>query len=168
MNLHNKELLNKFYSQCLSKQELVKKFDLEGDTPAAFISKEIDSATKKESADELEDAIVLIFVFDAKVAVEKLNVLLLKHWHYRHEDIASLLQKIKSESSVEYLFNAIHEKYQYLSYYDSYALEVKCIWALGEINSESSRQKLSQLCQSDIDIIKQNAENQLKRLLQTK
>ncbi|RKO80839.1 hypothetical protein C5E04_16525 [Pectobacterium parmentieri] len=165
MNLYNQTLLNEFYSQSFSKEELIKRFDLECYSPAAFISKEIGIASKKENADELEDAITLVFIFNEKdVPVEQLNFLLLEHWHYKHEDIASLLQDIRSESSVECLFKAIQEDYKYLSFDDSYALAIKCIWALGGINNENAKSKLSELCQSDIAIIKSNAENQLARL----
>ncbi|MCU1799159.1 hypothetical protein CUU45_18040 [Pectobacterium polaris] len=167
MNQYNQELLNMFYSQNISKYELIKKFDLECHTSIELISKEIENASQKKSADELEDAITLIFIFnEKKIPVEQLNYLLLEHWHYKHEDIASLLQDIKSESSVEYLFKATEENYEYLSFDDSYALAVKCIWALGEINNENAKIKLSKLCQSDIKIIKSNAEKQLNRLSQ--
>ncbi|MFP1727026.1 hypothetical protein [Lonsdalea quercina] len=165
MNPYNQELLSQFYSQGLSKKEFIKRFDLEYHTPISLISEEIENACQKEDADELEDAITLIFIFnEKKIPVEKLNRLLLEHWHYKHEDVASLLQDIKSESSVDYLFKATQENYKYLSSDDSHALAIKCIWALGEINNDSARLKLGKLCQSDIDIIKSNAEYQLNRL----
>ncbi|MCG8710945.1 hypothetical protein JHU04_004263 [Brenneria sp. 4F2] len=166
MNPYNQELLGQFYSQGLSKEEFIKKFDLESHSPISLISKEIEKACQKEDADELDDAITLIFIFNEnKIPIEQLNRLLLEHWHYKHEDIASLLRDIKSESSVEYLFKATQEDYKYLSFDDSHALTIKCIWALGEINNDNARLKLCKLCQSDIDIIKSNAEYQLSRLL---
>ena len=160
MNVYDKKLLDGFFDGKFSKNKIIKEFDFEGFAPDVFIQKEIESASKKENADELEDAITLIFI-----PIAKLNSLLLEHWHYKHEDIASLLQDAKSESSVDYLYKAVKEKYDYLLFDDSYALAVKCIWGLGKINNESSRLRLSQLCRLDVDIISNNASNQLKIII---
>lgn len=166
MRSHNQALLDLFYAQGLSRGEVVEKFDLEGHAPAEFISMEMEAAAKKESADDLEDAITLIFIFDEKsISAEQLNGLLLENWHFRHEDIASLLQDIKSESSVEFLFKACQMRYAYLEFDDSHALAVKCIWALGDINNEEARLRLAALCRSEIGVIRSNAEQQLKRVM---
>lgn len=166
MRPYNQELLNRFYAQDLSKAELVDRFDLEGHTPAAFISREIAAASEKESADDLEDAITLAFAFDAtSIPAEKWNALLLEDWHFKHEDIASLLQDIKSESSVASLFQVCQTRYAYLEFDDSHALAVKCIWALGDINNEDARLRLAALCRSEVGVIRSNAEQQLKRVM---
>ena len=165
MNMYDRKLLNGFFKGKFSKNQVVEKFDLDGLTPDVFISKEIESASNKENADELEDAITLIFIFDEKnIPIAKLNSLLLEHWHYRHEDIASLLQDAKSESSVDYLYKSIKQKYNYLMFDDSCALAVKCIWGLGDINNEASILKLLKLCKSDINVIRDNASAQLDKL----
>lgn len=87
----------------------------------------------------------------------------MESWHYRHEDIASLLQDAKSPTSIDALNKAVMTKFGYLDFDDSYALAVKCIWALGEIGTPEAMDKLTKLSKSDNKIIRDNAINQLKR-----
>lgn len=84
-------------------------------------------------------------------------------WHHQHEDIATLLDFLKSPNSIECLYKITLTEFEYLSYDDSYALALKCIWALGNINTEESKQKLELLSKSENEIIRQNARKQLER-----
>lgn len=53
-------------------------------------------------------------------------------------------------------------KFDYLDFDEAYALAVKCIWALGDINSEDSRRKLELLTEFQNEIIRDNAIKQLR------
>lgn len=53
----------------------------------------------------------------------------------------------------------------FLEFDEAFALAVKCIWALGDINTPESREKLRLLSQSDNEIIRDNAINQLNRII---
>ncbi|ROP59945.1 PBS lyase HEAT-like repeat-containing protein [Enterobacter sp. BIGb0383] len=164
MNENNTMLLEGFYSQKISGDELKERFSLEGKSTSEFISNLLIEASDNKDPDLLEDGITLIFIFkDVRYPIKELNSLLLESWHYKHEDIASLLQDAKSPTSIDALNKAIVKKFDYLDFDDSYALAVKCIWALGEIGTPEAIDKLTKLSISDNDVIRDNAINQLKR-----
>lgn len=164
MNEINTMLLEDFYSQKIPMDEVKERFSLEGKSQYEFIHDLLIEARDNKDPDLLEDGITLIFIFkEMKYPVKELNELLLESWHYRHEDIASLLQDAKSPTSIDALNKAVMTKFGYLDFDDSYALAVKCIWALGEIGTPEAMDKLTKLSKSDNKIIRDNAINQLKR-----
>jgi hypothetical protein len=83
-------------------------------------------------------------------------------WHYKHEDIARILQDLKDPSTVNCLFNAAQLHFEYLDYDDTYQFARKCIKALSAIDNEEAISKLRLLTQSDIPEIKHYAEKELK------
>ncbi|AFH95411.1 HEAT repeat domain-containing protein [Providencia stuartii] len=154
MNAHNTNLLDLFF---LKKYPHLKwkKFDFEGKLIDDFLYDELDVTIQNQDPDYLEDIITLYFIFEINhYPISKLNEILLVTWHYRHEDIASLLQDICSPESINYLYQAIQTKFNYLSFDDSHALAVKCIWALGDIGTQEALDKLEILSNSNNDIIK--------------
>jgi hypothetical protein len=78
-----------------------------------------------ENAYKNKDAVVVeygksIRLFDDELIstdkyVEVLRKLLNENWHYRHEDIASILQGIKSPKSIEALYTAALSKFEHLN-----------------------------------------------------
>lgn len=114
------------------------------------------------------DAVDLFLYFGSVVKYEYkcisiLNELILSKWHYKHEDLALILQHYQQASSVNPLYQASSLNLDYLDFDDSYALAVKCIWALGDIGTQEALEKLEILSNSDNDIIKANAIKQLNR-----
>ncbi len=90
--------------------------------------------------------------------------LLISDWHYKHEDIATLLQKISSEKSIKYLYDAIELHPEYLEWDDNYAFEVKCVQAIYHIGMEKSYSYLEELCKHPNVVIRETAQRQLKKL----
>lgn len=85
-------------------------------------------------------------------------------WHQSHEDVVDALATFRSPSSVETLVQTALSTFDYLDYDESYALGVKCIWALGEIESESAVNGLGRLRKSSNSILESEATAQLVRL----
>lgn len=75
-----------------------------------------------------------------------------------------LLQRLKLPSSIEVLYETAIKEYEYLDYDEAHALAVKCIWALEDIGTEYAEQKLQLLLNSNISVIKENAQKQLDRI----
>lgn len=126
----------------------------------------INFSVLEESCENVEIAIHLIFLYNlnSNAFVKIFNNMLISDWHEEHENLAILLQQLRNESSVKYLYEAIGQKHDYLEWDYNHAFEVKCIWALGDIGNVDAKEKLSFLLNSDIDIIRTNAQKQLDRL----
>lgn len=77
--------------------------------------------------------------------LDKLNKLLISDWHQNNEDVVWLLQKISSDKSIEYLYDAIELHPQYLVWDDNYAFEVKCVRAIYYIGKEKAFPHLEKL-----------------------
>lgn len=128
--------------------------------------KELIEAMNHQLPIRVDNLLFLIFHFnllDEKMD-DILNQLLMCDWHMQHENIAMLLQRLKSPSSIEALYETAIKEYEYLEYDEAHALAVKCIWALGDIGTELAKQKLQLLLNSNIPVIKENAQKQLNRI----
>ncbi len=138
-------------------------FDLENDKN--HFTKLLEQVYCQKNSDDLEDIFFLGFSFDLFTSdhVNTLCELIVEKWHYKHEDIARLLQKFKEPSSADYLQKAVLTKHDYLAYNDGEALITKCIWALGAINTDDAKEKLYSLYKSDNQLIRQAALYQLKK-----
>ncbi len=125
----------------------------------------LSDALTSKSADQVDFAMSLAshFHYWKPDLAHILNKLLLEDWHYRHEDIVSLLQGMKSPTSVEPLYQTALKKFDYLSYDDLYGLARKCTWALSEINTNESIGKLRLLAQTDNAYIRQYANKRLEK-----
>lgn len=131
------------------------------------IEKGLETAYEKKDVENIEDFLYLIFkfeVFNNKAYANILNKLLISDWHYKHEDIVTLLQKISSEKSIKYLYDAIELHPEYLEWDDNYAFEVKCVRAIYHIGMEKSYSYLEELCEHPNAVIREMAQRQLKKL----
>lgn len=164
------ENIEKLMLQKISKEEFLSLEKLDENSLRESVYKELDIAIDSKDAVRVDVLIYLSFKFD--LLVEQMDEILIYllgcDWHWQHENIAMLLQKLKAPSSVDVLYETALKKYGYLDYDESYALAVKCIWALGDIGTEYAKQKLQLLLNSDITIIQENAQKQINRLEKTK
>ena len=124
-------------------------------------------AYQSKNANMVEEFIYLTFVyefFDEKI-VYVVNRLLVSDWHYKHEDITCILQKISSCESIKFLYNAIELQPQYLAWDDNYAFEVKCVRAIYYIGKEKAFPYLEKLCRHPNDVIREIAQRQIKKIM---
>ncbi len=120
----------------------------------------------EKCGEKTEIAIYLVFKYEMlpEDYIDILHRLLLSDWHEQHENIAMLLQDAKNASSVEYLYQTIGLNLDYLEFDETYALEVKCLWALGDIGNDEAKEKLRSLLENNNEIIRDNARMQLQRI----
>mgnify|MGYP000907691115 CR=1 FL=1 len=121
-------------------------------------------AVERRDADDVFYSMVLPAVFGLKP--EYLDLLLeLEHadWHYRHEDVVSLLADFRSPSTIDALYHATQWVPEYLDYDDARALAVKAIWGLGAIRGDEAAGVLQRLLDSEVEVIRENAAHQLAR-----
>lgn len=126
----------------------------------------IEASYNDQNYEDLECAILLTFIFStfSNKYVDILCKLIVEDWHFQHENVAMILQKLKQPESVDSLYRAIQIDFEYLSYNDCEALITKCAWALGDINTDYSKEKLRLLSHSDNKIVADAALYQLNRL----
>lgn len=118
---------------------------------------------KNKDSKSLSHTIAVIYNDGADSDYTDLLLFLLdEKWHTSEEDIVSILEMIKDPKSVDKLYEvAINVP----DYDDMRALAKKCMWALSSINTQKSIGKLKLLQASNDPIIRENAEFQLKNMV---
>ena len=151
----------------ISKSDFLRLNDIAEDEAASTFLAQLQKAYFQKNDEEVDSILSLVFAFDAvdERFVHLLNDLLTSDWHEQHENIAMLLQKLKSPKSILALYEVAQKAFSYLSYDESYALAVKCIWALGDIGTDAALEKLEILSHSSNQIIAHNASKQIARYL---
>ncbi len=157
--------LDKLIFGTISKEQFLELIKVKSEDLGNELFEMVNFAYEQHSDVNVEIAIYLVFTYElfSENYLDVLNNLILCDWHEQHENIAMLLQRLKSPKSVDYLYNTVNKKYSYLEYDDSYALAVKCIWALGDIGNEEAKEYLKRLLNSENEIIVENAKKQLER-----
>jgi hypothetical protein len=106
-------------------------------------------AIETKNPDEVDDAVSATFsIIKPESFVSYLCQLLESSWHFDHEDITRLLQKIGDPESVNVLFKTAIKKFDYLEYDDSKSLSRKCTWALADIGNSKSKEALIELAKN--------------------
>lgn len=164
MNENERLLIKKRMKKELSDKEFLELFTTNIEENTDYFDKLLFKICTEKNGRDLDLLFYIGFLFDLfeERHLDILNNLIVEDWHYIHENIGILLQYFKSNSSVDSLYEAVLIKFEYLSYTD--ALAVRCIWALGDINTLESKEKLELLSKSKDKVIKTNAKEQLKRL----
>ena len=162
----NTENIRMLMKKNISKDEFLAIEGMDENSIGESVYKELIEAMNHQLPIRVDNLLFLIFHFnllDEKMD-DILNQLLMCDWHMQHENIAMLLQRLKSPSSIEALYETAIKEYEYLEYDEAHALALKCIWALGDIGTELAKQKLQLLLNSNIPVIKENAQKQLNRI----
>jgi len=145
------------------KQEFLSEFP--APVTASRVIELLQTAYSEQNADDVELSLYVCFCFGlfSVEFAEILCKLIVADWHYRHEDMALILQKLKIPSTVESLYTAALLELEYLEYSDTAPLARKCIWALGDIGTDEAKERLESLASSDCETIKEYAKRQLTR-----
>ena len=165
MTEEERSIINQFYFSEISKELFLEFYpvDFKKDKEHIFLS--VKSAYEARNSGDLDLALTLIIfdtdIVDADRFVELLCLLLRETWHQQHENITRILQEIKSPKSIDTLYQTALTKFDYLDYDDSIPLAIKCIHALGDINTAYAKEKLQLLASSENSVIKEKAEKQL-------
>ena len=147
------------------KEKFLNDFTVDVTKEPEYIIRLLEIAYLEKKADDVEYSLIIGFSFNlfTKEYTDILLKLLEADWHYKHEDIAWIFQRLKIPEAVNLLYVTALKQFKYLEEDEFFALAVKCIWALGDINTKESKEKLEILAQSSNETIKKNALNQLER-----
>jgi hypothetical protein len=122
-----------------------------------------DAAERQDPVD-VEMALIVGGTFGVSIDyLDLLARLLPADWHHSHEDIVTMLGKLRAPDAVDALYQATQWVPDYLDFDDSRALATKSIWALGGTSGPEAEQALVRLLDSDSEIVRTGAEEQLER-----
>jgi PBS lyase HEAT-like repeat len=88
-------------------------------------------------------------------------------WHERHADVVDGLAKLREPVSVDVLYRAALVQHYYLEYDEAYSLGVKCIYALGDIQTPEAVDRLRKLLSSGNGVLESEAAAQLDDIEKT-
>lgn len=128
----------------LDKEQFLKKYSAISKIDNEFCVNMLDKAFQEKDRENVDEAIALASVlncFSSRFS-SIFCKLLQENWHYKHEDIARILQDLEDASTVNCLFSAAQLHFDYLDYDDSYQFARKCIKALSAINNAEAINKL--------------------------
>lgn len=160
-----REIIIKLIRKEINKEQFLQLFFKDTISCSNYIKQLLEVAFEEKEADDIDYLVYVVFALNL-VTDEYINLLIklmYAPWHYTHEDIATIFQSFKFPQTIKCLYDTALTQFEYLEFDDSFALAVKCIWALGEINTVESKEKLTLLAKSENEIIKENAINQLNR-----
>jgi len=141
MDTEQSNLITDLYRGKITKTEFEKRFP--GGISGSFFTEHIKSAYEQCNSEALEDILFLGFSFSL-IGPEHCQIfcdLLFEPWHISHEDLAEALQDLRVESSIDSLYRAARCKYDYFTD-DGEAFAIKCIWAIHDMDSLQSLEKL--------------------------
>ena len=169
MDLSN-EVFEAYAQKRINQKELYDKVGAQEQGFDECLYKEVLSACNAKDFERIEYLVFALFFCEDVLQLyrfaEVLNDLLDSDWHKQHEDIVTLLQKAKCESSVDSLYRLIIKRPTYLEWDENHALEIKCTRTLKSIGSEKAIERLKMLTSSDVDKIRICAEKQLEKMME--
>mgnify|MGYP000902189878 FL=1 len=86
-----------------------------------------------------------------------------EEFHEEHETIASYFQRFHLPQTIDCIYNLAISNFEKYQWDDNFALVRKCCFALGDINTPKAKEKLESLLQSDEEMIRKHAMEQLER-----
>lgn len=166
MESGNSKIIKKLMLNQITKAQYLKLVGIDQDAIKEKIYTDLAYAYNQRDETLVEYCIYLLCIFNVydEQFVTLLNQLLLSDWHYQHENIAELLQELRNPSSVIPLYETVNKRFEYLDYDEFNTLAVKCIWALGDIASDTAKKCLLLLQENEDRIISSNAKKQIMRL----
>lgn len=153
----------------LSSETFFEKFGLNRESLLNTIIDALNEAIQKKDGDTLDNIVYIIFYFDlrSEALLDIYNYLLTEKWHYKHEDLVTLIDTYRSEKSLEFLYKAAVTRFEYLTYDDdtTFALTSKCIHAIGNIGTNNARKYLTELAQCGSKNIAEKAQRRLNAVM---
>ncbi len=117
-------------------------------------------------ADDVEYGLKLAYQFDAFVPGfrDVLKALATEEWHTCHEDVIFALDRFRDPTAASVLFRTAMLRLPYLEHDESFALGVKCTWALRHIGTEEAVERLRRLAEVQTSTVARSAISHLEWL----
>ena len=153
------ELINDYWNKRITKKEFLNKFSFTKEKKIELLKKSFEQAFFQKSEDKIDDLVSTVIFFKLEVEFADILCKLSKEeWHNEHETIAIHLPQI-----IDCIYELATSNFEKYRWDDNFALVRKCCFALGDINTPKAKEKLELLLQSDEEMIREHAMEQLKR-----
>lgn len=124
----------------------------------------LNDAIKRRDGLDVEMALIVSSTFGfTESHLDPLIQLCSAEWHQKHEDVVSALGQLRNPSAVGALYATTEWVPDYLDFDESRALARKAIWVIGKTPGDEAEATLKRLLESDDEIIREEAERQLRR-----
>ena len=158
------ELINDYWNKKITKKEFLNKFSFTKEKKIELLKKSFEQAFFQKSEDKIDDLVSTVIFFKLEVEFADILCRLSKEeWHNEHETIASILQWIHLPQTIDCIYELAISNFEKYSWDDNFALVRKCCFVLGDINTPKAKEKLKLLLQSDEEMIRKHALEQLNR-----
>lgn len=171
MGMLNYNIFDLFFLKKISYDEFVLKIISYYNESEDSILNELLVSYDNMCSEKIDYLVYALFVLDDTIAnfdinkyLNVLNKLIISSWHYKHEDIVQLLEKISNFESLNYLYQAVYLRLDYLSWDENYSFEKKCIYAISKIGKQKSLPYLKKICFDDNKILRECADEQMKKI----
>ncbi|MGS2806394.1 hypothetical protein [Nocardia sp. MW-W600-9] len=129
----------------------------------------LDQAIHEKDADGVELSLIVASQFGIDLDyIDQLVELAFSDWHYKHEDVASMLGEIRSPEAVAALTRLAEWVPDYLEFDSARALANKAVRALEVAPGADAQKALTRLTESTDEEVANFARRHLKRRLSTK
>ena len=163
-----KLIKNYWLKKKMTKKELNSNFSFTDEEKIDMIKEGIKQACYKKNSDEIAYLMYSIWIFDlfpkySLNFVKSFSELSKEEFHEEHEDIASYFQSLHLPQTIDTVYELAISNFEKYHWDDNFALVRKCCYALGDINTPKAKEKLELLLQSDEEMIRKHAMEQLNR-----
>jgi hypothetical protein len=151
----------------ITKEELLSRLPFSIENKSIELRRNINEIINSKAVNDVEFGLTLLWLLEEdNEFTDLLHLLTLEPWHNRYEDIIHSLQRRKDPTSVPVIKTAIQQKYEYLESYGTGTGQFisQCGYALFSIGTNDAVRVISDLSNSDNELIKREMKYQLKRL----
>lgn len=170
MTEHEKEVLRELIGNLLlrkiSEEEFKKKCPINVSENSMVIKELLEKATQEKNADDYEILQMMVWIFKLYLQKEYIELICKSSretWHFRHEDIALLLEEVRSPYTVDCIYDLAIMDLKYMEFDEFFNIARKCSYALGKINTPKAKEKLELLAKNTNELIREYALKQLTR-----
>ena len=151
----------------LSKEVLLHRLQTDSETKLKELRDIIEEVIISKNSEDVELGISLLWLVEKNNEfIDLIHRLILEPWHTKYEDLIHDLQSRKDNSSVPIIKKAIQQKYDFLESYETGTGQFisQCGYALFSIGTNDAIKVITDLSNSDNEMIKREMKYQLKRL----
>lgn len=150
----------------ISKEEFIDNYPVNLIEKPSYFVQVLENALINRNSDDVELALMVAGYIDSiDMYLPVLRKLLLEDWHNQHEIIVDILAGVKDPEDAKCFRHVLNCTYGHDDDIEDFIvpLWIKCIWALGKINTSEAMEYLSAFKNSEYESVKEAVLTQFKK-----